>query len=62
MDPTREEELWATKKDLARDYRERAEKQGFDPRNSSQNSSRQSQVEIPCYSLKHQMAQRGLNE
>jgi hypothetical protein len=36
MDPTREKESRATKRDLAKDYRERAEKQGFDPRNSSQ--------------------------
>jgi hypothetical protein len=50
-----------TKRDLAKDYRERAEKQEFDPRKSSQDSSRQSQVEIPCYRLKHQTAQRGMN-
>jgi hypothetical protein len=36
----REEESRATKRDLAKDYEERAEKQGFDPRNSSQNRSR----------------------
>ena len=49
-----------SERNVETDHQERSEEQRIDSQDSSQSSSRQSHMEVPCCHLKHQIAQRGL--